>query len=532
MRVELRRGGHTYPADVDLEEEVRRARLFASDEVLHPPWTGRAYRRLGEIPELDEAFDAPEARFSAWVRARHFPVVTLIATAIVALAGVAQLGWVWLPEGVGSVLQSAVLTGALGYEPLLLDGRWWTPWTSQILHAGPFHLAMNLLVLAYCGHRVERALGAGGVAVVGAAGVLGGSALVAAFGILPVVGASILAYGVWGAQIVIGFRVGAALPRGWRGFYGWGNLWVFLPLFLAGLGAEGVSHLGHLGGLLGGGLAAAIVPAESFASRASLPRRRALNLLLAGILAVMPGVASGVLARVPAALAWPEVVIEAREAGVTLGLPWRMAGASHTYGGLRAWAHSPHGGDPIFCDLGYLREPLAPTSAALVDAWADVLRAAVEEIEPPPALGACWRAHRFAVRDPVSGERLGSVTEHQLLRGIALLRVGYFVSEGSGAAREALYTRALAGIQVGEPPALAEARRKRGLYPEQPEIAYAFAEQLARAGEGPAADAVWDELEARTDGWQAEALRGRLREWRTQEGCDALSTEPRSEAVP
>lgn len=518
MRVELRKAGEAHLADVDLEEEVRRARLFADDEVRYPPWTGGSFRKLGSLPALAEAFDAPEARFAAFVRAGGVPWGTLATVAVIAFVGVLQLvtGVIGsFTPALADPLGSAVMLGATGYEPLLLDGAWWTPWTSQLLHTGVFHLVANLPVLAYCGFRVERALGIGGLAAVGAAAVLGGTALVTAFGLLPVVGASILAYGFWGAQIAIGFRVGDAMPPGWRGFYGWGNLVLFVPLFVAGLDVEGVSHLGHVGGLVGGVLVACLIPAESFASRAGAAARRARNLRLAAVLGALPMVAGPALARVTPALSLPGVQVAVPDTGATLELPWRMANNPVRIGGISGWLVSHNHDEPVFCGLVRLAEPRDPGDDVYADAWSDALDGTVEPIDPPPPLRAGFTSRAFRVREAATGAVVGRIVEHDLRRGTWLLRVGYHLVEPDDAdiGREALYRHVLDTLVVHEPPALAVARRERDLYPHDPERAWTFGRELARAGAYVESDGVWVALAARTDGWEWEAAEARARMW-------------------
>ena len=65
-----------------------------------------------------------------------------------------------------------------GFIPALVDGRavlpadvgalpvWLTPLSATLVHGGWAHLALNLVMLVYCGQQVERPLGSGGVALV------------------------------------------------------------------------------------------------------------------------------------------------------------------------------------------------------------------------------------------------------------------------------------------------------------------------------------------------------------------------------
>ncbi|MES2641134.1 MAG: rhomboid family intramembrane serine protease [Myxococcota bacterium] len=527
MRVELRQSGDTQLVDVDVEEEVRRARFFAEDLVRHPPWTGDQFRKLGDIPALEEAFDAPDARFAAFVRARRFPWGTVAMACFVALAGALQLGAQALaaaglasftPE-LGARVDRAVLAGATGYEPLLLDGAWWTPWTSQLLHAGVLHLVANIPVLAYCGYRVERALGVGGLAAVGAAAVLGGTAFVTTFGALPVVGASILAYGFWGAQIAIGFRAGDAVPPGWRGFYGWGNLVLFIPLFAASLDAQGVSHLGHVGGLLGGILTACLLPAESFAPRAAARAARISSLQLAAVLGALPMVVGPALARLAPALSVPGERVEVRGAGVTLELPWRMASNPTRVGGMPAWLVSQNHDEPVFCGLARLSEARDPDELVFLDSWSEAFGRPVESVAAPAPLRSGFTSRAFLVRDAETGEVAGRIVEHDLRRGTWLLRVGYHLdAEGDphgnpGVGREALYRHVLDSLVIDEPPLLAAARREASLYAWDPERAWTLGRELTRAGAYVEADGVWRGLTTRSDGWEWEGAKGRVGMW-------------------
>lgn len=542
MRVELQQDGETQLVDVDVEEDVRRARLYAEDLVRHPPWTGSHFRKLGDIPQLAEAFDAPDARFAAFVRARRLPWGTAVLVSVIALVGLLQLGLLQLglfQLGLGSLgpkldarFESGVLLGATGYEPLLLDGAWWTPWTSQLLHTGWLHLIANVPVLAYCGFRVERALGVGGLAAVGAAAVLGGTALVTLFGALPVVGASILAHGLWGAQIAIGFRAGDAVPRGWRGFYGWGNLVLFIPLFVASLGVDGVSHLGHVGGLLGGVLVACFLPAESFAPRASARAARRSNLRLAAVFAAVPMLVGPALARITAVLSMPGERVEVRGTGASLELPWRMVANPTRVAQMPAWLVSHNQEEPVFCGLARLPEARDPDDLMFLDVWRDALGAEVEPLPPPSPLRPGFTSRAFLVRDPATGQVTGRVVEHDLRRGVWLLRAGYLLvdepssSGGGDSGREALYRHVLGTLVVDDPPPLAAARREAALYSWDPERIWTLGRELTRAGLYAEADSAWNTLAARSDGWKLEAEKARSKMWADAADAGEQSAPP------
>lgn len=70
---------------------------------------------------------------------------------------------------------------------------WLTPVTSAFLHAGLFHLAMNMLILVFIGRLIEAALGTERYLLLYAAGILGAAGMhyaVDPLSTVPVVGAS------------------------------------------------------------------------------------------------------------------------------------------------------------------------------------------------------------------------------------------------------------------------------------------------------------------------------------------------------
>jgi membrane associated rhomboid family serine protease len=176
--------------------------------------------------------------------------------------------------GLQGVLSMKGLDGvrptAVGFERTLLDSGYWTPFSAALAHVGLTHLAVNLPLLAYCSYRTERLLGAWGAASVLATALLCSTVAILAWSDLPVVGASTLAYGAWGAQIALGIRYGRWIPAHLKGRYGIGNLVLFLPLaFVSLFNGPGVSLAGHAGGLAGG-VVAVLIGSPFAPARASI----------------------------------------------------------------------------------------------------------------------------------------------------------------------------------------------------------------------------------------------------------------------
>lgn len=129
----------------------------------------------------------------------------------------------------------------------LAAGEWWRLVTSGFLHAGLFHLGMNMLILWWFGTPLEQGLGRARFVALYAVSLLAGAA-----GALllspqtPTVGASGAVFGLFGAAFVLERQAGIT---GGPAF-----TIIVLNLLLTFL-VPGISIGGHLGGLAGGALA-------------------------------------------------------------------------------------------------------------------------------------------------------------------------------------------------------------------------------------------------------------------------------------
>ena len=92
---------------------------------------------------------------------------------------------------------------------------WLTPPRCTLVHAGLAHLALNMVMLAYCGARIERTLGVGALAllyVIGAYAAALGQGLLAPHSAVPIIGASGAISAVVGAYaLLFGQRRAASL---------------------------------------------------------------------------------------------------------------------------------------------------------------------------------------------------------------------------------------------------------------------------------------------------------------------------------
>ncbi|GAB6931932.1 rhomboid family intramembrane serine protease [Calditerricola satsumensis] len=166
----------------------------------------------------------------------------------------------------------------------ILQGEGWRLITAMFLHVGLIHLLVNTVALLFVGGAVERIFGRWRFfAVYVAAGVAGTAA---SFAFTPALsaGASGAIFGLMGALLYFGTRRRRLFVR----TMGRDLLFYLLLNLLLGLVLPSVDHYGHLGGLLGGFLAAGAV---------GLPGERRLS------------------ARLGFALAWGMLVVGALRLG-------------------------------------------------------------------------------------------------------------------------------------------------------------------------------------------------------------------------
>jgi membrane associated rhomboid family serine protease len=152
------------------------------------------------------------------------------------------------------------------------DGGWWQLLTSAFTHVEIWHVALNLMALAVLGPATEAILGRARFLAVYLAGALGGSTAVMWLSdpTLFTLGASGAIFGLLGALLVTFTKAG----RDTR----WITQNLVLGVVITVVGWRFISWQGHLGGLLAGAAAAAIV-AYAPKDRRSLVQWVGLSLL-------------------------------------------------------------------------------------------------------------------------------------------------------------------------------------------------------------------------------------------------------------
>jgi membrane associated rhomboid family serine protease len=251
---------------------TRGVRLLARDEFVHPADAHALVREIVARIAAGPSGSLQLARMAAIEERWQHPAALRATPALAALC-VIVFG---VQLASGHLLEEVAAFGATlaRIEP-------WRYVTGNLLHATwpILHLPLNLLAIFAFGLLVERALGAaatGFVMIVSGVAAMAGSALA---GLEGVVGASGVAMGLVGALLWLEFRHAEELPAAWR---------VPRRLFVGLLVAENllfffvpwVATSGHLGGLAGGALAAALVSAPLLRRRSAPPWLVGANVLL------------------------------------------------------------------------------------------------------------------------------------------------------------------------------------------------------------------------------------------------------------
>jgi membrane associated rhomboid family serine protease len=213
------------------------------------------------------------------------PVATYVLMGICVALGLGSVfaGGEWLSGGTDR------LSADLGlYGPYVADGEIWRVLTSGFLHAGPFHLLVNMYSLWILGTMLEPSIGRLRFVLIYFVSLLAGS-----FGALLVspekltVGASGAIFGLMGAAVMV------LRNRGIDPMQSGLPLWIGINLIFTFTFSDRISVGGHVGGLIGGALAAIVIFDLAERVRKMPP---AVPLVLAGALGAAAVVGSVVVA--------------------------------------------------------------------------------------------------------------------------------------------------------------------------------------------------------------------------------------------
>lgn len=172
----------------------------------------------------------------------------------------------------GSTNTSTLIRFGAKFNPLIIEGEWWRFFTPIILHIGLLHLLMNTISLYYLGTVVERIYGNVRFLLIYLFAGFAGSLASFVFSPSLSAGASGAIFGCFGALLYFGV-IHPGLFFRTMGM----NIFVVLGINLAlGFTIPGIDNAGHIGGLIGGFLAAGIL---------HFPRKK--KILLQGLFLVL-----------------------------------------------------------------------------------------------------------------------------------------------------------------------------------------------------------------------------------------------------
>lgn len=128
-------------------------------------------------------------------------------------------------------------------------GDWWRLISAAFLHYGPFHLIMNMLALYWFGSLLEQRIGSGRfLALYIVSGLAGSAGALLWSPLTPTVGASGAIFGILGAGLV--------LEQQRDYVFGGSALGIIVINFILTFSISSISKGGHIGGLVGGIVAA------------------------------------------------------------------------------------------------------------------------------------------------------------------------------------------------------------------------------------------------------------------------------------
>ncbi len=174
-----------------------------------------------------------------------------------ALVVVNVIAYVWLVSTGGLSSNRALFDhGALLGAACLQNGQWWRIVSGAFLHGGITHIAFNMFALWQVGNVVEQIYGKARFAVLYILAMFGaGCAVVFLAPSDLTVGASGAIFGLFGALVAVGIRVGGERGRG--------LVMQVLPVVVINLvltfTIPNISAAGHVGGLITGFLAGLVL---------------------------------------------------------------------------------------------------------------------------------------------------------------------------------------------------------------------------------------------------------------------------------
>lgn len=228
-------GGESLYLSLDeIEHRLALGQIGLDAQIKCPPLTGDETKPIWMIERFADCANTPEARMMAHMRGAPVPVFSMLLLLSILCGGLLQQrGW-FNPQDM-----------AIGWSSISIHNNWWAPWGYWLVHLDWMHWVGNGVLAYFCAQRVERIVGGRSLMLYVSCIVLGSSMAVWMWESNIVIGASILVFGLWAMQVVLGFRLAHSLPPRMQSNYGWGNFLVFVPTLLLNTLSADVSHVAH-----------------------------------------------------------------------------------------------------------------------------------------------------------------------------------------------------------------------------------------------------------------------------------------------
>ncbi|MFD3447729.1 rhomboid family intramembrane serine protease [Microbacteriaceae bacterium 4G12] len=155
----------------------------------------------------------------------------------------------------GSTNTETLIRFGAKYNPLILQGEWWRFITPIFLHIGFLHLLMNTVALYYIGNQVERIVGNVRFIIIYLFAGISGSVLSFVLSSSVAAGSSGAIFGCFGALVYIALTHSKLFSKSVMQSV----LTLIGVNLIFGFVMPGIDNAGHIGGLVGGFLAAAVV---------------------------------------------------------------------------------------------------------------------------------------------------------------------------------------------------------------------------------------------------------------------------------
>ena len=479
-----------------LKKAVQSGEVSRSSFVHYSPWTGDDFIPVWQVSQLTEFWQSPESLMISYLRERHTPWFSTLCFVLFFVIGLLHLrGWL----GTGLIENWSV-----GWNNTILYGRWWSIWTAPFFHLNWGHWLGNVVLLYYCSFQVERIFGALGVWAVMVTSLFFGTILVLYLSEELVIGASMLVFGMWIAQVSIGFRLGESLPVKYRRNYGWGNFLLFVPVAMLNLYSKEVSQFAHLGGILAGGLVGFLYqPVTALISNKRMTRRILHFLQGFGLQALLAYSCIWLLEN-PRWSAYPWVPVEDLEDGYQLLISERFE--QNDSFGLNAWQATTDG-PSYFASSYWLREYDANVrDRALKQWWEDQLNISLKLAPVPfvdvfvPELG--WDDLFLEGQDIL-------IWEHSKQEGRFLLRIGCVLSSTQTPTWN-ICKEFVQSVQKIETLELTTTKNNHERYSQTPRYAIEYATLLQEYGRFHEIEAIYQKFLHRDDKYYWRGMDGLL----------------------